>query len=330
MSALALRTHAQPLCVLCDSEGRLLHTGLRDTLFGSPGEWQLRECINPDCGLVWLDPMPNSEEIGKLYQDYYTHASSNPGSSDPFLTKTLSALSKPLYSVWLRISGLRAARKNLNYLYLLNQRPGRLLDIGCGDGSRLARFRKRGWQVEGHETDTKAAAHAAEKYAIRVHTGNLLALGLAGNGYDAVTLNHVVEHLAEPAAILKECLRLARPGGVVVATTPNARSYGHEVFKHLWRGLEPPRHLYIYSEQALRMLSQKYDLGDAEIWSTPARAESIGLGSHMLLVHSNPRGTKLISPALRAKWFQAKAQVRHLLNRNSGEECVIRITKPGQ
>src|SRR5438067_13139735 len=60
-------------CFLCQSEGRPLHTNLRDRLFGAPGRWTFTQCLNPACGLVWLDPMPLESELWKAYHTYYTH-----------------------------------------------------------------------------------------------------------------------------------------------------------------------------------------------------------------------------------------------------------------
>jgi hypothetical protein len=60
-----------PACYLCDAEGHILYTGLRDRLFGAPGEWNLQQCPNPTCGLIWLDPMPTEADLQKIYATYY-------------------------------------------------------------------------------------------------------------------------------------------------------------------------------------------------------------------------------------------------------------------
>ncbi|HVH70033.1 MAG TPA: hypothetical protein VNB49_02845 [Candidatus Dormibacteraeota bacterium] len=51
----------------------MLHEHLRDRLFGVPGSWNIRKCLNPRCGLAWLDPMPLDEDIPQAYENYYTH-----------------------------------------------------------------------------------------------------------------------------------------------------------------------------------------------------------------------------------------------------------------
>jgi hypothetical protein len=63
-----------PNCYLCGTGGEPLYEGLKDRLFNAPGEWNLKRCPNPECGLLWLDPMPLEEDIGMAYETYFTHA----------------------------------------------------------------------------------------------------------------------------------------------------------------------------------------------------------------------------------------------------------------
>ncbi len=54
-------------------------------------------------------------------------------------------------------------RKPLDLLYLNNKKTGRMLEVGCGNGERLVKFRELGWQVEGQELDSVAADIAKKK-----------------------------------------------------------------------------------------------------------------------------------------------------------------------
>ena len=68
-----IRTEAMPACYLCGARGEPLYDGLRDRLYGCPGEWGFLRCRS--CGLVWLSPRPVAAEIHKAYMSYHTHAS---------------------------------------------------------------------------------------------------------------------------------------------------------------------------------------------------------------------------------------------------------------
>jgi predicted SAM-dependent methyltransferase len=65
-------------------------------------------------------------------------------------------------------------------------------------------------------------------------------------------MSHVIEHVHDPVGVLKSCFELLRPGGVLWLETPNICSFGHETFGRNWRGLEPPRHLVIFSPASMR------------------------------------------------------------------------------
>lgn len=85
--------NTQPVrdCYLCGTAGEILYSGMRDRSYAAPGEWNNRRCPKPDCGLIWLDPQPTPEDIGKAYQSYYTHNQPAPGSS---------LLRDAVYGVW--------------------------------------------------------------------------------------------------------------------------------------------------------------------------------------------------------------------------------------
>ena len=50
----AIRSRPEPDCSFCGARGEHLHESLRDHLFGAPGEWNMKRCPDPGCGLVWL------------------------------------------------------------------------------------------------------------------------------------------------------------------------------------------------------------------------------------------------------------------------------------
>lgn len=65
MNATEIKTRAVPNCFLCGSAGEVLYSKMRDRNYSAPGEWSERRCSRPGCGLIWLDPQPVEEDIGK-------------------------------------------------------------------------------------------------------------------------------------------------------------------------------------------------------------------------------------------------------------------------
>ncbi|HLX68230.1 MAG TPA: methyltransferase domain-containing protein [Verrucomicrobiae bacterium] len=263
-----IRTAACPRCILCGHEGDSIYLGQRDRLFGTAGLWNLKICSNRECGLIWLDPMPIREDIGKAYANYYTHKASD-STRHAGLLKRIRALAQHGY--WankynyetgpqpllartlgrlLSLSPIHRREADAWVRCLPAVPQGRLLDVGCGSGEWLLTMRQRGWLVEGFDFD-ESAVKLARQNGLKAECGSLEQQGYPDDSFDAVTLNHVVEHVPDPVRTLAECRRILKPNGRLVLFTPNSASWGHRLFKECWRGLEPPRHLHIFSMKSM-------------------------------------------------------------------------------
>lgn len=125
--------------------------------------------------------------------------------------------------------------------------PGRILDIGCGRGTFLASMRSAGWEVLGVEYNDETAGYARMRYGMEVVTDIPSVKGL----FDVVTLNHVIEHLPDPGAMLAVCRGLLKEGGVLVVAAPNFESLQARFGGADWFHLDVPYHLHHLSERWL-------------------------------------------------------------------------------
>lgn len=128
--------------------------------------------------------------------------------------------------------------------------PGRVLDVGCGDGSALVPFREAGWEAWGIETSAEGAALAGAR-GLNVLDQPLAGCGLPEGHFDLIMFWHSLEHMPDPLAVLKEAARLLRPDGVALIALPNAGSWEAGVFRHRWFHLDLPRHLYHFTPESL-------------------------------------------------------------------------------
>lgn len=325
---MAIRAHPHPDCRLCGSPGISLYEGLTDRLFGAPGIWNLKRCPNPDCGLIWLDPMPIRQDVWKAYRDYYTHEGAS-GSAKSGRRRILRDAMRLPYKLVLRLLGIRKQRRRSGLMYLDKVPPGKLLEVGCGNGKRLHRMSTRGWEVEGQEVDPVAAAEARVNYGLKVHLGDLADLPIEDCTFDAIVMNHVIEHLHDPVALLVRCHGLLKDGGRLVIVTPNSESYGHKRFGRSWFGLDPPRHLHLFSYKTLGIVANKAGFRDYRVWTTAASAGGIGRGSvdieragrHNIEDHTS------FHTEFAAMVFQLRAVFSYLRDKRSGEECVLMVRK---
>lgn len=102
-----------------------------------------------------------------------------------------------------------------------------LLDIGCGGGLLAEPMRRMGFEVTAVDASAEnigtARAHAEQQgldIAYRAATVEQMEAGGAGP-FDVVLTMEVIEHVADPAAFIRACSRLVRPGGMMVVATLN-------------------------------------------------------------------------------------------------------------
>jgi 2-polyprenyl-3-methyl-5-hydroxy-6-metoxy-1,4-benzoquinol methylase len=323
-----IRTKPRPLCYLCGEPGNTLYKELHDFIFDAPGRWELKECTASTCGLVWLDPFPIEEDLHLAYQTYYTHKE-NGGNSKPggkfrdVLYKTY-AFANSLPGV---ILGLQSEKKRMSFMFLDELPPGRVLDVGCGDGTFLNRIRKTGWSVEGFDFDEKVLTSAKAKYGLDLKHGDIKSLGFQKESFDAITLNHVIEHVPDPLEMFAECRSLLKPGGRLVMTTPNTASLGHKTFQRHWRGLEPPRHLHLFSARTLKVCAVRSGLEVIRASTTAAHADIVGGASYSIRESPDHR-TPIFPPpnlarTLKSMLFQYREQLQTHRHPELGEEAVL-------
>ena len=99
--------------------------------------------------------------------------------------------------------------------------PGRMLDLGCGDGTVLWLARRDGWDVEGVELSPEHAAVVQRTLGFPVTASDIASFGGATGSYDVVVLTHVLEHLPDPVGALEKIRDLLTPAGAGVLEFPN-------------------------------------------------------------------------------------------------------------
>lgn len=112
------------------------------------------------------------------------------------------------------------------------QAGDRVLDLGCGTGDLARALAAAGLRVAGCDIAEQMLVRAA--HGLGGHDRNRCAgwiqlepgwrsLPFASAAFDVVVAASVLEYVAEPAAVLRECARVLRPGGVVLYTVPDLR-----------------------------------------------------------------------------------------------------------
>ncbi len=252
-------------CPACGAGRRTpLYDGLRDRLFGAPGEWTMWRCAR--CGSGYLDPRPTAESVSLAYADYFWHQAPRlpdaaPATAiarlrrairDDLLRRRLGyALPRLPLAAPLSVTAYGAALDRWARHLRPHGDPPRLLDVGCANGEFLLQMRALGWEATGIDIDDQALVEAKAAGLDVAHATLTDPGAIAGRRFDAITLNHVIEHLHSPAEALRGARELLEPSGMLWIATPNIRSLAHRAFGRDWLSLDPPRHLVVFAPDAL-------------------------------------------------------------------------------
>ena len=290
------------LCPVCGGpKYKVLESGLAD-LMSNPvtGPWALKSCV--ECGVAYLSPRPDCDSIGDAYRHYYTH-SSDKDDLVPGMVRTLKDyISGKYYKVASRsgdffdylvyfmvrllppVSSYLDAKSR--HIFELQKVPGRLLDIGCGNGEFLRLASKFGWRTVGVDFDEHAVTES-RTYALDVRVGGVEVID-SSEKFDFITLSHVIEHVYDPADLIRSCYERLNDGGVLWLETPNVESAGYAFYKSCWRGLEPPRHITLFSLAALKQMLLKSGFTSVVQKQHGLSGVYMGLASEKLLNRLNP------------------------------------------
>jgi SAM-dependent methyltransferase len=185
--------------------------------------FRVGECLH--CGTAYTVPRPSNLDryYPPVYRDY-----------GRFVTRILGLLYDARVSRWAR----------------LKAEGGSVLEVGCGPGLMLAAFRRRGWRVLGIERNEKVGESARQSLGLDIVALPVEALPKDAR-FDLIVMFQVLEHIADPVALLRECAKRLAPGGRLIINVPNFSSWQARFARAKWFHLDPPRHLVHYTPRTL-------------------------------------------------------------------------------
>lgn len=221
-------------CDLCGADAPLILFTREDRFSGQ--DFQFVTCSK--CGLIYLRLRPTQDELARYYpsdyEAYYLIDKSKADSSQWHIRRALDL--------------------QLRFVEQHTPHKGKLLDVGCATGNFMEIARDSGWQVQGIEPIETAAKIAREYYHLDVITSTLEAASLEGESFDVITMWDVLEHLPNPKNTLYRCQELLKPGGLLVFSIPNLKSFDRYLFGKNWIGWDAPRHFNLFTDSTLHQL----------------------------------------------------------------------------
>ncbi len=198
-------------------------------------DYSLRQCRS--CETVYLHPLPTPADLSVLYEESVQFASDH--YTDPEQVRRM----------------LEYYEGELAGLDLLPAGPSRLLEIGAGLAWVSRAAKKRNSQIWTVAQDVSGECATACTWVDTYFVGTVDALTDRAP-YDLVSLTHVIEHLPDPAAMLRTIAPLLRVGGKLFITAP-FRPVGWHPSAGIdaWRTysyLHVPAHITYFSERWFR------------------------------------------------------------------------------
>ena len=129
---------------------------------------------------------------------------------------------------------------------------GKILEVGPGSGEFLVAAAKERFEVEAVECSRKLCTHLRSISSCKIYDGTLEEVDFGNSMFDAVLSFHVIEHVPDPKKHLECTARIVNPGGYLILTTPNARSWDHRMLKNRWTGYQVA-HLNLFSRDSMEL-----------------------------------------------------------------------------
>ncbi|MBI2955828.1 MAG: class I SAM-dependent methyltransferase [Acidobacteria bacterium] len=180
------------------------------------GERQVAACRA--CGFWFVTPRPSAAELERFYsREYFDSEPGGRGFTD-YLPKSHARVGEG----WLAGRRLRREKER-----------GRVLDVGCGAGDFLAGVRETsGWEAFGTDVSPAAIELARREPGLTLFHGELAAAAFPTDYFDAIFLRNVLEHVSDPAGLMREVWRVLRApslrsgqaGGRVWLLIPNGHT----------------------------------------------------------------------------------------------------------
>jgi len=215
-------------CPICGSE-RILNYSKDDPY--------LKEC--QDCRITFTYPLP--EGLTEAYhEDYYRI----------WYEKQL----KQRVKLWRR--RLKTVKKFC--------KPGKLLDVGTGDGLFLKVAKTANFNICGTEISPAAVRAAKKFYNLDIHLTEIENADFEENSFDVITIWHVIEHVENPLEVMEKLYKLSKPGAVVFVATPNLDKHVARIGYRLksnkpypFYSPEGEQHLFHFTESTLKKIIKK-------------------------------------------------------------------------
>jgi SAM-dependent methyltransferase len=226
-------------CYGCGSRRASPFVTGEDDLTGKPGRFTFVTC--DECGLAFQNPRLKMEHIGAYYDDeYIAHRKRTDwGPLTPLYTWTMDKHDRDKAALVSRYVKLGAR--------------SRVLDVGCGAGTFVAKVRKL-FGAHAAAVDFKDLSGSPWMKEVDFRCGLFYEQRFGAERFDLVTMWHFLEHDYDPPRTLATARELLAPEGRLVIEVPRLDSLTWTLYRERWPGLQAPQHTVLFDRAALESM----------------------------------------------------------------------------
>lgn len=232
-------------CVWCGKKGKKVRHA-RVQWEGLDSTWY--RCRT--CGSLMILPRPSSALIRKVYETDYLNKKLQPHTGVDSRIRYSKAYRPTVFSEYaLTLADLGVRKQDVRSI----------LDFGCADGVFLE-FCKTHFGSRTKVYGTDISASMLEQ--ARRNGWNVFLLDEIDSlpmRFDLITLWDVIEHVADPGAVIRKLSKLLAPNGRILIQTPRFDELG-ELFGEHWAHLLPVQHLSVASKKGMQTLIRRMGL----------------------------------------------------------------------
>ena len=198
------------------------------------------------------------------------------------------------------------------------------MDYGCGAGQFVKELQELGFTgTRGFDPYLPASLNDWEKLGL---TDEYKTLQSAN--WDAITLNHVFEHLENPIDILQNLNKLLGKNGKLILRFPIIDSFAFEKYRENWVQFDAPRHINLFTRKSIQLAVEK--AGNYKIvamYDDSFHFQFTGSELYLKKLSLSPKHNNQLKRLLSFKTYQYHFKAKKLNKQNKGDQMVIILEK---
>jgi 2-polyprenyl-3-methyl-5-hydroxy-6-metoxy-1,4-benzoquinol methylase len=204
--------------------------------------WQVLHCNQ--CGVEFLFPQLNDEDLHKLYSENYYAAWGVQGTKENESTKQMKTA-----TFLLRLSLIRKYVQH-----------GKILDVGCATGYFLEAAQNMAFKPFGVELSDYSSRISKNKFGDEtIFCGTLEQCTFPERMFNVIAMSDLIEHVRIPEKTLSRAAELLKDDGVIMIMTPDTKSVSNNIMGRKWTHYKL-EHFFYFEHASMNFLANKCGL----------------------------------------------------------------------